>query len=71
MTWTGNIEGIQNLVVKPDGKSAHERLRRIWENNIETDLEEINSEVVNGNQAADMKIQWQAFVITALWYWIL
>jgi hypothetical protein len=50
------------LVGRPKGKRPLGRLRRRWEDNIKTDLMEIEVGGANWIQLAQDRVQWQAFV---------
>jgi hypothetical protein len=50
----------------PEGKRPLGRPRRRWEDNIKLDLREIGIDVANYIQLAQDRVQWWAFVNTAM-----
>jgi hypothetical protein len=47
------------------------RPKHRWEDNIKMDLREIGIDGVNWIQLAQDRVQWQAFVITVMDFWVL
>jgi predicted small integral membrane protein len=71
--WTGHVAGLgemrnayEILVGKPDGRRPLDRLRHKREDNIETDLKEIDYEVMNWIHLAQDRDQWWALVNTVI-----
>jgi hypothetical protein len=54
------------LVGRPEGKRPLGRPRRRWEDNIKMDLRETGVDVANWIRLAQDRVQWRAFVNTAM-----
>jgi hypothetical protein len=54
------------LVGMPEGKRQLGRPRRRWEDNIKMDLREIGIDEANWIHLAQDRVQWRAFVSTAM-----
>jgi hypothetical protein len=54
------------LVGRPEGKRSLGRPRRRWEDNIKMDLGEIGIDWANWIRLAQDRVQWRAFVNTAM-----
>jgi hypothetical protein len=54
------------LVGRPEGKRPLGRPRRRWEGNIKLDLREIGIDGANWIQLTQDRVQWRAFVNTAM-----
>jgi hypothetical protein len=70
MRWAGHVahmeegRGIYEILLgRPDGKR---RPRRMWEDNIKTELREIGIDGVNWIQLAQDRFRWWGFVITVM-----
>jgi hypothetical protein len=63
----GEGRGIYRVLVRrPEGKRPLGRLRRRWDDNIKLDLREIGIDGANWIQLAQNRVQWRAFVNTAM-----
>jgi hypothetical protein len=54
------------LVGRPEGKRPLGRSRHRWEDNIKLDLRKMGIDGVNWIQLAQDRVQWRAFVDTAM-----
>jgi hypothetical protein len=54
------------LVGKPEGKTPLERPRRIWENNIKRDLQEVGGGCRDWMERAQDRVRWRALVSTVM-----
>jgi transcription termination factor 2 len=73
MRWAGHVARMEEersvytvLVGRPEGKRPLGRPRSRWEDNIKMDLREIGIEGVNWIHLAQDRVQWRAFVNTAM-----
>jgi hypothetical protein len=67
----GETRGVYRaLVGSPEGKRPMGRPRHGWEDNIKLDLREIGIDGVNWIQLAQGRVQWWAFVNTAMNLWV-
>jgi hypothetical protein len=73
MRWAGHVARMglgrgayRVLVGRPEGKRPLRRSRRRWEDNIKMDLRDIRIDGANWIQLAQDKLQWRAFVNTAM-----
>jgi hypothetical protein len=55
---------------KPDGKRAHGRRKRRWEDNIRMDLREIGWEDVDSIHLDQVRDQWQVVVNRVMDLWV-
>jgi hypothetical protein len=63
----GEGRGIRRgLVGKPEGKRPLTRPRRIWEDNIKMDVQEVGSSGVDWIELAQVRNRWRAFVNTVM-----
>jgi hypothetical protein len=63
----GEGRGVYRVLVgRPEGKRPLGRLRRRWEDNIKMDLMEIGIDGSKWIQLAQDRVQWRAFVNTAM-----
>jgi hypothetical protein len=63
----GEGRGVYRVLVgRPEGKRPLGRLRRRWEDNINTDLREIEIDEENRIQLAQDWVQWRACVSTVM-----
>jgi hypothetical protein len=73
MRWAGHVvcmgegRGIYRVLVKrPKGKRPLGRPRHRWEDNIKMDLRELGIDGVNWVWIVEDRVQWRAFVNTAV-----
>jgi hypothetical protein len=73
LRWTGHVacmgegRGVYRVLVgRPEGKRPLGRPRRRWEDNIKMNLGEIGIDGANWIQLAQDRVQWRAFVNTAM-----
>ena len=73
MRWAGHVARMEEgwgvhkvLVGKPDGKRPLGRPRRIWEDNIKMDLEEVGKGCGDWMELAEDRDRWRAFVSTVM-----
>jgi hypothetical protein len=73
MKWAGHVasmgegRGVYRVLVRrPEGKRSSGRPRRRWEDNIKMDLREIGIDGTNWIQLAQDRVQWRAYVNTAM-----
>jgi hypothetical protein len=73
MRWVGHVtlmaegRGVYRVLIgRPEGKRPLARPRRRWEGNIKMDLREIGIDGANWIQLAQDRVQWRAFVNTAM-----
>jgi len=60
-------EGVHRILVgKPEGKRSLGRPRRRWEDNIETDLQEVGGGCGDWMELAQDRDRWQALVRTVM-----
>jgi hypothetical protein len=63
----GEGRGVYRVLVgRPEYNRPPDRTRRRWEDNIELHLREIGIDGANWIQLAEDRVQWQAFVKTAM-----
>jgi hypothetical protein len=63
----GEVRGVYRVLVeRPESKRPLGRPRRRWEDNIKLDLMEIRIDGANSIQLAEDRVQWRAFVNTAI-----
>jgi hypothetical protein len=73
MRWAGHVarmvegRGVYRVLVgRPEGKRTLGRPRRRWEDNIKMDLREIGIDGANWIRLTQDRVQWRAFVNTAM-----
>jgi hypothetical protein len=73
MRWAGHVarmgegRGVYRVLVgRPEGKRSVGRLRCRWEDNIKVDIRDIGIDGAKGIQLAQDRVQWWAFVNTAM-----
>jgi hypothetical protein len=73
MRWAGDVarmgegRGVYRVLVgRSEGKRPLERPRRMWEDNIKTNLREIGIDGANWIRLAQDRVQWQSFVNTVM-----
>jgi len=63
----GNRRGVFRILVgKPEGKRSLGRPRRGWEDNIQTDLQEVGCAVMDWIELAQDREMWRALVIAVM-----
>jgi hypothetical protein len=63
----GERRGVYRVLVgRPEGKRPLGRPRRRWKDNIKMDLREIGIDGANCIRLSQAKVQWRAFVNTAM-----
>jgi hypothetical protein len=64
---SGEGRGVYRVLVgRPEGKRPLERPGRRWEDNIKMDLREIRIDGANWIRLVQDRVQWRAFVYTAM-----
>jgi hypothetical protein len=77
MRWAGHVarkgegRGVYRILVgRPEGKRPLGRPRRRWEDNIKMELMDMGIDWANWIQLAQDRVQWRAFVNTAMNLWV-